>query len=151
MSRYWDVLPTRLEEYEDKNRPTEEYLALKAEYTKVSLRAWIIANSNYERCETEVLPILYFYSKECNDCIMQGEMLDNLKGFLAERGKTMIAFTLDFDYDEPTLDLVKKYYNVTEVPAIVINGKLYQGRLFSENEILFGLNSSIPMEVNVSR
>jgi hypothetical protein len=50
------------------------------------------------------------------------------------------VFTVDFNYQEPSLNLIKKYYQVEYVPALIIsdgkNETLLQGRLFTENEII---------------
>ncbi|HYD03051.1 MAG TPA: hypothetical protein VEC16_02015 [Alphaproteobacteria bacterium] len=136
---YWSILPTRLEEYERNNEDTEEYLALKKEYTKVSLRAWIAAKENYEKCNTEIVPILYFYSKDCEVCVEQGQQLDELAEMLTNRGKSLTVFTVDYNYDEPTLNLIKTYYNITSVPAIIANENVLQGELYYGTKILFEL------------
>jgi hypothetical protein len=142
LSYFWGVLPSRLEAYEKDNKPSQQYLDLKQSYTKLSLRAWVIAKKNYQDCGTDIVPVLYFYSKDCTDCVAQGESLDNLKTLLSERGKKLIVFTVDFDYSEPALDLVKKYYDIKGVPALVVNDKALQGRFFSENEILLSLKAN---------
>ncbi len=135
LNYYWSVFPTRLEEFERSHTLTPEYLKLKNDYTKLSLRAWIIARDNYERCNSDTIPILYFYNASCEQCPVQGEILDGVKKALQTGNKTVLAFTLDLDQDEPSLPLIKEYYNVTEAPAIIVNEHVLQGRLFSEAEI----------------
>jgi hypothetical protein len=146
LNYFWSVLPSRLEAYERDNKPTQEYLDLKKSYTKLSLRAWVIAKKNYQECDTKIIPILQFYSKDCADCVSQGEVLDSLKEFLAEQDKALIVFTVDYDYNESALNLVKKYYGIRSVPALIVNDKPLQGRLFSGNEILLGLKGSTLIE-----
>jgi len=140
LNYFWKILPARLEEYESLNQPSKEYLELKKQYTTLSLRAWITAKSNYEKCKTRIVPVLYFYSSNCTECIQQGEVLDNVKSFLAEENKSLIVFTVDYNYQEPSLDLIKKYYNVEYVPALIMEDEVLQGRLFTENEIIMRLN-----------
>jgi len=141
LNYFWKVLPARLEEYERTTEPTQEYLELKRQYTKLSLRAWIISKDNYQKCNTKIIPVLYLYSANCTDCVKQGEVLDNVKNFLAAENKSLIVFTVDSAYKEAALDLVKKYYGISAVPAIIINDAMLQGRLFSENEIILKINS----------
>ena len=136
LNYFWKLLPARLEEYEKNTAPTKEYLDLKRQYTKLSLRAWIIAKENYKRCDTRIVPVLYFYSANCTDCVSQGEALDNVKQALALTNNSLIVFTVDYNYNEPALNLVKKYYKINDVPALIINDHVLIGRLFSENEIL---------------
>jgi hypothetical protein len=138
---YWNVLPRRLEEYERNNEETEEYLTLKKEYTKASIRAWITAKNNYNKCSTKIVPILYFYSKDCDICIRQGEELDELRQLLDDQGKDILVFTVDYNYDEPTLNMIKTYYNITSTPAIIANEKVLQGKLFYGGNILLQLKS----------
>ena len=57
--------------------------------------------------------------------------------------KTVIVFTLDFNYPESALDLVKEYYQIKEVPAIIVNDKVLQGKLFTANEILLNLKENV--------
>ncbi|KYK25720.1 hypothetical protein AYK26_01755 [Euryarchaeota archaeon SM23-78] len=139
---FWDLLPARLEQYERGRALSDEYLDLKQQYIRLSLRAWIISNNNYRECKTDVVPILYFYSTECEECVKQGEALDQLKDALLILNKTVIVFTLDFNYPEASLELVKQYFQVKEVPAIIINDRVLQGRLFTSNEILFNLKEN---------
>jgi len=140
LNQFWKILPARLEEYEQSTTPSKDYLDLKRQYTKLSLRAWIIAKENYEKCNTGVVPVLYLYSANCSDCVKQGEALDDVKQFLSIQNISLIVFTVDFDYNEAALDLVKKYYAIEKVPALIVDGNLLQGRLFSENEIIISLN-----------
>ena len=143
LNQFWKILPARLEEYEQSTTPSKDYLDLKRQYTKLSLRAWIIAKENYDKCNTGVVPVLYLYSANCPDCVKQGEALDNVKQFLSIQNTSLIVFTVDFDYNEAALDLVKKYYAIEKVPALIVDGNLLQGRLFSENEIIVKLNKTI--------
>ncbi|MBN2052270.1 hypothetical protein JW756_02090 [Candidatus Woesearchaeota archaeon] len=142
LNYFWKVLPARLEEYERTVELTPEYLELKRQYTKLSLRAWIISKDNYQKCKTRIIPVLYLYSTNCADCVKQGEVLDDVKNFLVLENKSLIVFTVDYDYNEPALDLVKKYYDINVVPALVINDEALQGRLFSENEIILRVHKS---------
>jgi len=141
LSYYWDVLPVRLEQYEQGNELSDEYIKIKRDYTRLSLRAWIISRDNLEKCNSSTIPLLYFYSTDCEDCVKQGEILDDLKTTLAYRGKSLLAYTIDFNSKEPTVGLIKKYYGIQSVPAIVVNERALQGNLITQNEILLSLNA----------
>ncbi len=135
LNYYWSVFPTRLEAFERERELSPEYLRLKEEYTRLSLRAWIVARENAERCGSETVPVLYFYSRDCAGCVAQGEVLDGVKEALDERNITLVAFTLDLEQEEPSMALIRRHYNITEVPALLIAERTLQGRLFSEAEI----------------
>lgn len=132
---YWRVLPSRLEEYEREGNTDEEYEAVKKQYTKLSLRAWLISRNNDRQCETNIIPLLYFYSADCTDCTHQGEELDRLRDNMSAENKTVIAFTLDSNAPEPAVALIKQYYNVTETPAIIAREKVLQGRVYTDSEL----------------
>lgn len=131
---FWEVLPERLEEYDKIQTPSSEYIALKREYIRLSLRVWLTARKNYYQCNsTEFLPILYFYSKDCDLCVQQGREFDRFKDNLVNQ--TSIIFPIDLDFEDDTVFLLKTYYNITKVPAIIIDNKLAQGQIVSEDAI----------------
>ena len=136
LNYYWSIFPARLEDYEQGRTLTDEYLELKDEYTKLSIRAWLVARENYNKCDAKVVPVLYFYSTDCERCVRQGEILDDLKHTMQERNKTVVSFTIDIDSEEPAVKLITQFYNITEVPALAVNEQVLQGGVFTEERIM---------------
>jgi hypothetical protein len=132
---YWEKLPFRIEEYERDNTISDEYSALKKEYTLLSIRTWILARNHYQKCNSEIKQGLYFYSKTCTDCVKQGEQLDKLNSLLTTSGKKVMIFTIDFDSDQEIISSIKKHYKINSTPAIIINDKVFQGRVFSDHDL----------------
>ncbi len=132
---YWDVLPTRLEEYDKRTKQSDEYTSLKREYIRLSLRFWLMSTKNYEECNNqEFIPLLYFYTADCENCLEQGKEFDKFNQEMTELNKTVILFPIDADFEEDTVFLLKQYYEITSYPATVIDGRLIQDRvLTSEN------------------
>ncbi len=147
LNYFWSVLPARLESYEQSLEPSKDYTSLKKEYTLLSLRAWVIAKNNYEMCDSDIIPVLYFYSAGCTDCTRQGEELDELKAFLEEKGKSLIVFTVDYSQQEPSLEMIKEYYGIDSVPAMIINEQVLEGRLYNQNEVLMSLKKETLLDV----
>ena len=133
MNLYWSRLPFRIEQYETEHELSEDYLMLKKQYNQLSIRTWIFSKHMYETCGTDYIHGLYFYSRDCEDCIDQGQELDRLKDALDQN---MILFTIDADSDEAIIEFIKTYYGIDEVPAVLINENVYQGRVFSYDELL---------------
>mgnify|MGYP001324772328 FL=1 len=133
---YWERLPFRLEEYERYNEPSEEYNLLKEQYAHISIRTWIIARNQYEECSKDLIHGLYFYSADCEECIEQGEQLDELNRKAKEKGKDVVIFPIDFHMNESIVTNLKKYYGINTTPAITINDNVFQGRLFTSEELL---------------
>lgn len=134
---YWGKLPYRIEEYEKYNSLSEEYKLLKQQYAHVSIRTWILARSQHQKCDTNLVNGLYFYSADCEKCVKQGEQLDILNSQMKEQQREIIMFPIDFYLDEPIVANLKKYYRVNSTPAIIINDNVLQGRLFTAEELLY--------------
>ena len=125
MHYFWSKLPPRLEEYKKFEEIEPEFIKLKRDYTFLSIRAWLISLNVKEKCREEILPVLYFYStdrKKCEKCVEQGIVLDDVK----KRHNEFSAFLVDFDLDEPIVKAIKSAYNITKLPAFVIDEKVYQ-------------------------
>jgi hypothetical protein len=134
---YWEILPKRLEEYEKYNKITDEYVGLKREYFRLSLRIWLTAMNNYRKCNTtSFIPVLYFYSKDCETCIEQGKVLDkfNKEGIYAK--KNIFVFPIDGYFEDDTIYLLEQYYNITKFPAVIVNDKVLQGGIIQAEDIL---------------
>ena len=119
---FWKNLPEKLEVYEKENPPDQEYENLKAEYMGISLKAWLLSLSVKEKCGQDILPILYFYSRECTDCIQQGAVLDQ-----ARQPSNILVYTIDLNLDSEAVSMVKEAYGITEAPALVVGEDSYQG------------------------
>ncbi len=133
---YWKRLPFRIEEYEQNNNQlSEQYLELKSQYTQASIQTWIAAKNTYERCNTTLIPILYLYSRNCTECINQGEELDIVQRHIANETMRAFVFTIDADSPEIILSSIKTYYNITSEPAVIVREKVFQGRVFPAHTI----------------
>ena len=132
LSYYWDRLPFRMEEC---NELSEEYNLLKQQYAHLSIRTWIIARNQYEKCNTNIIHGLYFYSADCEECIRQGEQLDKLNEKARASNMDIVMFPIDFCLDDSIVINLKKYYGINSTPAIIINDKVFQGRLFDSEEL----------------
>jgi thiol-disulfide isomerase/thioredoxin len=133
---YWDRLPYRIEEFEKYNQLSVEYNILKQQYTHVSIRTWILARNQQEKCNSDIIHGLYFYSADCEDCIRQGEQLDEVNKELEKLGKDIVMFPIDYNSNETIISNLKEYYNIKSIPAIIINDNVLQGRLFEADEVL---------------
>lgn len=133
---YWEKLPYRIEEYEKNNYLSEEYLLLKQQYTHLSIRTWLLAKSQYEKCGLDVIHGLYFYSRDCPSCVTQGEELDILHWMAKSGGKEIIMFPIDLHSNESIIKNLKEYYKINSTPAVMINNKVFKGRVFKAEELI---------------
>ena len=126
MYYFWSKLPPRLEKIEKFEGIEPEYTKLKRDYTLLSIRAWLLSLNVKEKCREKIFPVLYFYSsdsKKCEKCVGQGVVLDEVK----KKHDEFSAFLVDFDMDEPIVKAIKSAYNITKLPAFVIDKKIYEG------------------------
>jgi len=133
---YWSKLPYRIEEYERNSEISEDYLLLKNQYAILSIRTWIIAKNQYDKCNVNMVHGLYFYSVYCDVCVKQGEQIDRLSKKIVDSGSNLIMFPVDFNSDHSIIRNLKNYYNINSTPAIIINDKVFQGRLFRAEELM---------------
>ncbi|MBL7056119.1 hypothetical protein ISS07_04360 [Candidatus Woesearchaeota archaeon] len=133
---YWEKLPYRIEEYEKYNVPSEEYTTLKEQYSQLSIQIWSLAKKLNEQCNIDLVHGLHFYSGECEQCIEQGVQLDELNRNILEQGKEIIMFPVDFNSKNSVIKNLKKYYEINTTPALIVNNEVFQGNLFSAEEIL---------------
>jgi len=85
-----------------------------------------------KECTPKINTILFFYKKDQLDSLKQGAILDSLN---EKFNNTIAVFSLDFDSDLDVIKMLKRYYGVKSTPALVINGKAYEG-LQSEDFLL---------------
>lgn len=123
LAYFWSRLPSKLEVYEKYSEIQPEYVKLKRDYTLLSIRTWLLSLDVKEECGEEIIPALYFYSRDCDSCIDQSFVLDNLN----KENPHFSAFIVDFNLDEPIVKIIKDVYDVKEVPSFIINEKLYSG------------------------
>ncbi len=117
---------TRLDQYGNDNelKDFNEYENLKKEYSRILVSYWLLANKLKESCKSHSSTIIFFIGKECVKCDEQAFVLTYLKEKLGEQ---VLIFTLDGTLDEPSIEVLKEYYNITGYPSLVINGEKFSG------------------------
>ena len=81
------------------------------------------------------MPILYFYSKDCTNCVDQGELFDRFKSDGEDINITVLVFPIDLDFEDDSINLIKRYYNVSEVPTTIIKQEIFHGVLVNNTEM----------------
>lgn len=125
----------RLENFDrDATLNKNELDILKNEYILAQIRYWLLAERTRKLCGSDIVSILYFFSdeKECADCEKQAFVLTYLKKKFKDR---LLIFSFDSKFDnEPMIPLLKKTYNVTSYPTIIIEGSPKNG--FQDKNII---------------
>ncbi len=82
-------------------------------------------------CGTGQTLMTFFYreEEECPDCDPQAFVLTDIRHELERqgRGDDLALFSFDADLELPTVDLLMRYYNVTDFPCVVIGENPFCG------------------------
>jgi thiol-disulfide isomerase/thioredoxin len=95
-------------------------------YVLDNLRYWLLAHESKQKCDLNIVPILYFYSTDCPSCPNQGTILTYYKKLFQEQ-VLVFPINLDFQAEEPMIEIMTSQFNVTKYPTIIIDNKKYEG------------------------
>jgi hypothetical protein len=125
----WD-LGKKLDSYESVSKNIFEdpfYKSQKKRFNVNQLLYLSIHEKMKNTCNTKLpLTIIYFYgdSKYCNDCDAQSFVLTDINKDIDEE---LSIFSLDVDLDVMGTEVLRNYYEVDDLPCMVIEGTTYCG------------------------
>ena len=105
----------------------ESYNQLKRRYIISQVRYYLLAKSTQEICERDIVTLFYFFSEDsnCSDCTNQGTVLTYLKRLFKDK---LLVFSFDGTFEEePFIPILKKVYNVTEFPTVIVENQELHG------------------------
>ena len=126
-----DSILERIVELETRGASKEVYDSLIGDYTSLAVRGWILSKDIQQSCIDNSVPVLYFYSVPCDDCVEQGRIIDRMK---EKYGKRLQVFALNSRVDQSSVKILTKSFGVEETPAILIESRTFQG-LVSEDAL----------------
>lgn len=102
-----------------------DVISLKKSYSILEIKDYLLMKRITERCGEKSIFILYFYKNDkCDDCTKQGYVLTSLR----EKYPNLRVYSFDYNLDLSAIRAMISLYKVTDnLPAIVINGKVYNG------------------------
>lgn len=135
-SRNLEIARNKLEGYlKESNLNKKEFNSLKREYTLAQLQFWLLIKKTRGSCHLETSTIFYFYSDDeiCTQCADQAYILTYLKN---KFGAQLLNFAFDAQFEEePLINVLKNTHQIDQYPALLINGKKFEG-LTSQETIL---------------
>lgn len=133
LSSYWAQLPTRLEDIDTQDPKNQ---ATVREYTRLSLRFWTLAAAYHQECSPAIiLPLLYFFEQDCQNCQRQAQEFDIFKEDMSKDNKTVLVFAIDYSFPDDTVQLFKKYYNITQAPSVILPNYKHIDRVVTAQEL----------------
>jgi thiol-disulfide isomerase/thioredoxin len=118
-------------ESEEEKLPQDRKNLIMRRYLLDNLRYWLLAKESRDKCQMDIVPILYFYTSECDSCSTQGTILTYFKKLYGEK-VLVFPINLDFRYQEPMVEMVMNQFNVTKYPTLVIDDVKYEGVVSKE-------------------
>ena len=102
-----------------------DVISLKKSYSLLEIKDYLLMKKITERCGQKSIFILYFYKNDkCDDCTKQGYVLTSLR----EKYPNLRVYSFDYNLDLSAIRAMTSIYKVPDnLPAIVINGKVYSG------------------------
>ena len=106
-------------------------ISLKKNYSLLEIKDYLLMKKITERCGQKSIFILYFYQNDkCEECTKQGYVLTSLH----EKYPNLRVYSFDYNLDLSAIKAMISIYKVPDsMPAIVINGKVYNGLKTAED------------------
>lgn len=113
--------------YEEENQGGDaRRILVQRRYLMDNLRYWLLAKESKQRCSMNIVPILYFYKKDCASCPEQGTILTFYKNLFEEM---LLVFPINMDLQEaePLAEIMRSQHHVEQYPTIVVDDQKYEG------------------------
>ena len=100
-------------------------VSLKKYYSLLEIKDYLLMKAITARCGQKSIFVLYFYKNDkCTDCTKQGYVLTSLR----EKYPNLRVYSFDYNLDLSAIKAMTSIYKVSDnLPALVINGKVYSG------------------------
>ncbi|MCD6367659.1 MAG: hypothetical protein J7L45_01080 [Candidatus Aenigmarchaeota archaeon] len=119
----------RIERYEKVNRFTPDLITQKKRYALLQLQFWFNSIKLRDKCHFNYSTVVYLYSHYNKSLSTEQKIEGTLLYQLKEKyGPKMMLIPLPADLGIVSIDAVKDQYNITQLPAIIVDEKyVFQG------------------------
>jgi hypothetical protein len=114
------------EENNGNNEYTLRQKVILRRYTLDNLRYWLLAKESKQKCNLDVVPILYFYTPDCPSCPNQGTILTYFKDLFGEK-VLVFPINLELRTEEPLVEVMMSQFNIDEYPTLIVDNVKYEG------------------------
>ena len=113
----------KVEENEKVNRFTPTIMLEKERYALLDLQFWLNSIDLKKACNASYSTVIYFYSNY--NKTLEQNFEDRVLLDLKEKcGPQIIYITFPADMEITTIEVIKNIYNITKIPAILVNESL---------------------------
>lgn len=109
----------------------EDVLSLKRYYTLLQVKDFLLAKEVSNQCDIDIQSVLFFYKKDCLECLKQGAILTRLK----TEYPWLRIYSFDIGLESSLLSTFGALYDIDTAPTLVINEEAFSG-LKNKEEVL---------------
>jgi len=124
----------RIEQYEKVNKLAPFLITDKKRYVLLKLQFWLNSIELKRNCDTDYTNLVYFYS-HYNSSIQQDVQSAVLLDLKNRCGRDMMLIPLPVDLNITTINIIKRQYNITKTPTILIDERIKLEGLQKKSEI----------------
>lgn len=128
------IKPTIIKLERDLKVDTDKYRKLKRRFMAARLEYWMLLEAVDQKCPTNKTTILYFYKtkEKCRSCTKQGHVLS----YIEKKHDEIEVVPVDRDEDLILIDTLQESYNISKVPALLLDrNKVMRG--FTSKEKIY--------------
>ena len=109
----------------------KEFELLQRNYITSQVQYLLLSMKANKLCNSDVVSVQYFFSKDCKNCDDQSFVLTFLKQKFDQK---LFIFGFDTSFEkEPLLNLMVSTYNITSFPTVIIEDRKYVGFMSKDN------------------
>lgn len=109
-----------------------DYEILRRRYFLLELKTYVLIKDMKDKCGLDSFyTILFFYDPDDEDSLRQGYTLDKV----VLRKNNLYIFSIDRTFQEPFINTVKQYYNISKSPTIILDYNIKNEGFISYAEI----------------
>lgn len=127
-----------ISKFENSNELTDDLIFEKQKYVLLKTELWLNSVLLKSKCGDSFDTVVYLYSQyPLGDSeVFQNEVISNiLKSVKEKKGERIVLLPIAGDIGLGIVDLQVRIYNITDLPAIIINEKTILYGLHNESEI----------------
>ncbi len=111
---------------EEQDVPESRREIVMRRYALDNLRYWLLSLESKQKCNLDIVPIMYFYSTNCPSCPNQGTVLTFFKNKFGEK-VLVFPINTELKQQEPMIEIIMSQFNINKLPTIIVNNKKYEG------------------------
>lgn len=104
----------------------DQVIELKKYYSLLEIKDYLLFSKIKKECNSDQVSVLYFYSNknDCEGCAREGYVLTHFR----QKYPEIRVYSFDYHLDVPPVNTLISLYGVkNELPAVIVNDKVYYG------------------------